>query len=414
MPQTDMKGYVPAIRRWWPTLLAAAVTAGVVGAAMSIILPDRYEARSQLLVGPVNASADAQRTAGTLARTYAELIVSETFLTAAVDELGLSETPEDLREERVQASGSTQTRFVVITANQTDPQRAADLVNFLADRLIAAARQGSRDSPEGIVTVIDRAVPPTEASGPSLPILAGASALAGLISMLLFIIATEHFSDRVRDADDLVAASGAELLGTISLKHADPDSLTPKRRDALRPIVNSLLAIGEGGPSAVTIVPVDSDVASELVPELARAASEYGKRVVVVDGVTGAARPMGASYRMASAPLPGGVVGAIDLERAAAVLDAARKGSDLVLVAAPAIAASPAGLVWGAAAGSSILVAEARGSTRAAVHEAAVAISAAGGKLTAVIATTSGSRLRRRPATLEATPQRVTSSRSRG
>ena len=87
MRQTELRGYLPALRRWWPEVVASALIAGVAAALIAGALPKTYEARSQLLVGPVNATADGQRAAATLARTYAELIVSESFLDAAVNEL---------------------------------------------------------------------------------------------------------------------------------------------------------------------------------------------------------------------------------------------------------------------------------------------------------------------------------------
>lgn len=416
MRQTEVRGYLPALKRWWPTLLAATITAGIVGASMSFILPDQYEARSQLLVGPVNASADAQRAAGTLARTYAELILSETFLAAAIDELGLSETPEELREERVQASGSTQTRFVVIIATQPDPERAAELVNFLANRLIEVSDEGGAESPEGVVTVIDPAVPPTEPSGPTAPILGLVAALAGLISMLLLAVATEHFGDRVRDSDDLAATAGAELLGVIDVGGAPSDEpVTAKRREALRRIASALLVESDGhlgGGAAVAVVPVAEETSREVITDLARTLGEFGRRVAVIDGTSGferaALRPTGA-VRLPAEP----TTGTTDAARARAIVDAARDGADIVVVATPALVASSDALVWAGATGSTMLVAAERGHSRMAVRNAVTSIVAAGGSIRGVLAT-KAKRQRRRSVTGDPAAQRVTSPRSRG
>ena len=203
MRQTELRGYLPALRRWWPTLLASALIAGLAGTLMATALPKSYEARSQLLVGPVNANADAQRAAASLARTYAELIVSESFLRAAIDELHLTETVEELEEDLVRASGSNTTRFVVILAKQETAQKAADLANFLSDRLIDIAAEGRADSPEGEVSVIDTAAPPSEPSGPRMSVLALAAAMAGGLGALLLAVASEYFGDRVRDGTDM-------------------------------------------------------------------------------------------------------------------------------------------------------------------------------------------------------------------
>lgn len=414
MRQTEVRGYLPALRRWWPTLLAATITAGVVGASMSLILPDQYEARSQLLVGPVNANADAQRSAGTLARTYAELVVSETFLAAAVDELGLAETPEELREERVQASGSTQTRFVVIIATQHTPAAAAELVNFLANRLIEATDEGDTDSPEGVVTVIDPAVPPTEPSGPSAPILALAAGLAGLISMLLLSVAAEHFGDKVRDRDDLAATAGADLLGVIDVGGSVTEAIPAKRRDALRRVASALLSEAGGQGGAVAVVPVAEDTSREIITDLARTVTDFGKRVAVIDGTAGferAALSQGGTIRYSTSAAPAGTPDAV---RVQAMVESARAGSDVVLVATPALAASSDALVWAGATGATVLVAPERGTSRTVIRDAAGAVTAAGGAIRGVVATKFKRQRRRSTAVADPAAQHATSSRSRG
>lgn len=418
MRQTEVRGYVPALKRWWPTLLATTITAGLVGASMAIILPNQYEARSQLLVGPVNASADAQRAAGTLARTYAELIVSETFLAAAVEELGLSETPEELREERVRANGSTQTRFVVITATQRSPEGAANLVNFLANRLIEVSDEGSAASPEGVVTVIDPAVPPIEPAGPSGPVLGIVAALAGLLSMLLLAVASEHFGDRVRDRDDLAATADADLLGVIDVGRAESDPMTQQRRDTLRRIASALLLDNDGRVStgsAVAVVPVAEETSREIAVDLARTLGEFGRRVAIMDGTSGIERAaMGVSGATGLAATSEAGPGTHDAARAHALIEGARKDSDMVVVATPALSTSSDALVWADAAGSIVLVASERGHSRSSIRNAVTAITAAGGTIRGVLATKSRGSRGRSVTVTDPSAQRVTSTRSRG
>jgi capsular polysaccharide biosynthesis protein len=399
MRQTELRGYLPALRRWWPEVVASALIAGVAAALIAAALPKTYEARSQLLVGPVNATADGQRAAATLARTYAELIVSESFLDAAVNELQLSQTPEQLTE-LVRATGSNTTRFVVILAEQDTPEKAAELANFLADRLIAAVAGGVADSPDGAVSVIDRAAPPTEASGPGISLLALAGAMAGGLGALLLAMAAEYFGDAVRDGNDIAEAAGRPLLGTVDMNvrttrygTAVPDKLE------LRRIAIAMLLDPDGWPRSVAVVPIDTHDGSTLTMEIARALTEFGKRVTVVrdepeaihesDGIDEPEAIVGASGNSAGSP---NIVGtqlsahsAFSKDKALAVVANLLNDADVVLVASPSLVTSPHGLIWSSVVDSTILSAYQRGATRKAVLHATEALVAAGATIDGVV-----------------------------
>lgn len=420
MRQTELRGYLPALRRWWPTLLASALVAGVAGAALSAVLPVTYEARSQLLVGPVNATADAQRAAGTLARTYAELIVSETFLEAAISQLQLTETTKELREEHVQASGSNTTRFVVIVAEQDTPQKAAALADFLGDRLILLASLHRADSPEGLVSIIDPAEPPTESSGPRMSVLALAAAMAGGLAALLLIVAAEYFGDRVRDGDDLANAAGHPLLGTIDLRQGssplgERDETIPRR------IASKVLLGTTASPMSVALVPIDTDDGSALAAQLAGALTDFGKRVTIVTDGPGSAVAARATSRkgvlnilgpqaapkstlneeaapvskVSGNPTRKAVGNArlaqaspqpvVDKENSAEVTEKALKDADVVIIASQSLSVSPHGLIWSSVVDATVLVSHEGGSTRKAVRHAAEALTAAGATIIGVV-----------------------------
>ena len=65
--------FLTVLRRWRGMLAAAALTAGVIGYLVASSGTPTYEARSVLLVGPINTDLDTLRAAGQLAHTYAEL-----------------------------------------------------------------------------------------------------------------------------------------------------------------------------------------------------------------------------------------------------------------------------------------------------------------------------------------------------
>lgn len=395
MPQTELRGYVPSLRRWWPTLLASALAAGVTGAILAMALPNEYEARTQLLVGPVNASADAQRAGGTLARTYAELVMSESFLSAAISELDLDQTTEELREEKIGASGSTQTRFVVITAKQDDPETAAAVANFLADRLIELTDEGRAESPEGELRVIDSAEPPVEPSNPRTSLIALAAALAGGIVALLLAVAAEYLGDWIRDGQDLADSAGSTLLGRVDLNRTAAASNAAYIME-LRHIASVLLVAGGGELRSVAVVPVGGEEQPAVAIQIARAATDFGKRVVVLVDEGDSDVDLGSIGAVTLRTVGFTGLASLDPQSARRIIDDALKTSDVVVLAAPSLETSSHALLWASAADAAILAASVRGSTRSAVRRASEALTAAGARVEGIVAVKAARRRRAR------------------
>ena len=69
----ELSGYLETARRWWWTLLIATWVAGLAGYIVATRIPPTYEARSTLLVGPIQGDLNTLRASGQLALTYAEL-----------------------------------------------------------------------------------------------------------------------------------------------------------------------------------------------------------------------------------------------------------------------------------------------------------------------------------------------------
>jgi uncharacterized protein involved in exopolysaccharide biosynthesis len=71
------------LRRWWPTLLIATWVAGVTGFLVASALPPRYEAETQVLIGPSSGDIDTLRASSMLVQTYAQLASSDEVLKPA-------------------------------------------------------------------------------------------------------------------------------------------------------------------------------------------------------------------------------------------------------------------------------------------------------------------------------------------
>ena len=79
----ELTGFVPIIRRWLGVILIATAVAAGVGLLLGASAEKTYEARAQLLVGPLSTDADTMRASGDLGQTYAELATTGGVLSRA-------------------------------------------------------------------------------------------------------------------------------------------------------------------------------------------------------------------------------------------------------------------------------------------------------------------------------------------
>jgi polysaccharide biosynthesis transport protein len=292
----------PIMRRWWWVLCVATLLAGLAGHVVVRQLPAEYEARTRLLVGPNITDVDTLRASGQLARTYAELVTSQSVLEATSARLGLASTPASLTEAiRPTADGAT--RLLIIRVRNADPERAAAIANELAAQLGELAA-GSSDRPDGLVTVIDPAIPGSPV-GTSDMLVALLAAVAGLSLTFIVILVTEHFSESLGSDTDIARHGGLDVLCTVKtsagpLSRTFPGSFDPAR---LRGEGHRVLAAkiemsarawnGRGGEeearsdrsirTIVVLGATGSGSTGAVAVSLASSLAEYGRRVVLID-----------------------------------------------------------------------------------------------------------------------------------
>lgn len=218
-----LTGYLTVLRRWWWSLLIATWAAGLAGYVVASSLTPTYEAAARVLVGPVNADIDTVRAASLLAGTYSELVASEPVVQSAVNDIGLTEPPIDVR-----STADETTRLITIRVQYSDAATSAALANALADELIQLSRQGTV-RPEGEVRTIEPAVAPLEPIAPRVGLITGLTAVAGLVGALLLVLVLDLFDDRLKEVEELDEV-GVPLIGRIP-------SHRPPTGDADRPLV---------------------------------------------------------------------------------------------------------------------------------------------------------------------------------
>lgn len=385
---------VAIVRRWWLLLVLATVVGGVLAYQLASASTARYEATTQLLVGPINADSDVLRAAGQLAITYAELAQSDGTLAVATQDLDVAQ-PEDVR---VTATGSEVTRLLTITVRYPDADTAAAIANALGAELadLASGENGNASGGvEGRVGVIEEATAPTAPVQPEVEAIAVLGGLGGFVTATTLLIAVEQLSRRIRSASDLSDASGVPVLAVLGSQRPSPDGREAAERLVVSGISHSRTARSfrtaaarletleqHGGPvRTIVIAGTDSGEGSgDVAANLAASLAELGERVVLADadplqsgiapllglnGAVGNARnsnlvpvPVRSPHPLlVAAPNAWMRQSRIDAEGAALLLDELKDNADIVVIHAGQAPSSLPTLVWAGLADATVLVA---------------------------------------------------------
>lgn len=146
--------YINMIRRWLWLVVLATISAGLIAFWVSSRQPVTYEARSRLIIGPgiegLNPGEKDFSTGGRLMQTYAELVTTRTVLQKVIDNLGLQITPDAL-ERQLTIRPTTETQFLTIIVEDSNPEQATAIANALAEELVFLSPTGDSESGAAVV-----------------------------------------------------------------------------------------------------------------------------------------------------------------------------------------------------------------------------------------------------------------------
>jgi len=142
--------YIFNLGRRWLWLLGVGALLGLgAGLGVSLLLAPVYEAQATLLLNQASSPAGPQYTdllAGDrLGKTYADLILRRDVLQAAISELQLPLTPDELAAQ-ADAEPIRDTQLVAVRVRNSDPHRAADLANRLCTVFVARLGSTTQDA----------------------------------------------------------------------------------------------------------------------------------------------------------------------------------------------------------------------------------------------------------------------------
>jgi succinoglycan biosynthesis transport protein ExoP len=136
----DLQRQIAIIRSWFPLLIVSVLLAAGTTFVVSSFLPKTYEAKATLIVGQslsaVNPDYSQVLVSQRLSTTYAAVAATRPMLASVIAQLDLGVTSDEL-SKRVRAEAPLDSTLLTITAEDTDPVRAAAIANALAAELIA-------------------------------------------------------------------------------------------------------------------------------------------------------------------------------------------------------------------------------------------------------------------------------------
>jgi capsular polysaccharide biosynthesis protein len=369
----ELNGFFPIIRRWLAVILAATVVATIVGLVLGASAAETYEARAELLVGPLSTDSDTMRASGDLAQTYAQLATSNSVLATASRELDLPLA--DLRTG-VRATANSTTRFLVIRARSHDADDAADIANAISLRLLELGKQDPT-RPEGQLRVIDPAGAPGSPTSPRLELIVPLAALAGLLGSITLVLLFEFVGDNAESAEKIEELTGSPTLalGGKSLRRDgpnDPFRIIATQVDLAAPSVRCVLLTG------IT----DDDGTDEVADRLAEVWSQRRPTVAILDARSGELQLVPARGGAARTPLRRAAGDrpsrpeAITFEEAEALRSEATASGGLLIVLGGPATASAATLVWARVADVTVLSIRRFRARRTAISEAVANLAA--------------------------------------
>lgn len=427
--------YWKALVKSWALILVLVVVGGAAAAAYAFSRPDSYEATSEVFVSTPQGSTTDQLSQGSqftqnLVASYTKLASSPKVLSPVISQLGLDTTPERLATH-VATANPLDTVIVQITVTESNPDQAASIANAIADSLrtvtVELSPTSSTGSPQVSMTVIATAAAPTAPSGPNRLLLIVSGLVAGLLIGIVVAVIRTAVDTRLRDVRDVEQASAAPAVGTVRRAADDaaalvvtPDTTSPLAEDYRR-VGATLEFAAPDGTKTLLLAPVSAGATStEVTLNVAAAAAERGRRVVIVDAdlrgrqittltgvdssrglsevLSGSVAPLAAVVEWKGVSvLPAGATQsnphfALGKTALATTLAALADTFDLVVVDAPAFREFADALTLSHAVDATVLVASARSTRRADLTAAVEQLEAVESVVAGVVLTEVGGR----------------------
>ncbi|MDP9239651.1 MAG: Wzz/FepE/Etk N-terminal domain-containing protein, partial [Actinomycetota bacterium] len=285
----------------WRLIGTCALAGLLLAGLVSVTQSKAYEATSEILVSPNVALSNADGVSSAYvaglftqqrAQSYVDLCTSSAVLNPVAKELGIKGAP-DLAGHVDVKWVEPSTALVKIKVTYGSAQTAADIANGIAKELsvvvdrIERPRDGSTP-PVKVATAAVAEVPTSPVRPkPTLYLLIGL--FAGLAVGIPLVLARLLLDRTVTDSVALAEATGEPPLGVIGRHRSGVvvrDEPRSPAADAFRKLrVSMQFALPAGSAHSVVVTGAQPGAgASNVAANLAAAAAEAGRQVILVDG----------------------------------------------------------------------------------------------------------------------------------
>jgi len=350
----ELNGLVPIIRRWLGVILVATAVATGIGLLLGASAEKTYEARAEMLVGPLSTDTDTMRASGDLAQTYAQLATTNSVLSTAARDLDL---PVGQLRTGVRATANSTTRFLVVRARSHNAEDAADIANSISLQLLELGKSDP-SRPEGQIRVIDPARPPSTPVSPRLDLIVPLAALAGLLGSLTLVLLFEFVGDTAESIEKVDALTGVPTLAVKQRRRErggaddasgdlEPYRIIATQVDLAAPHVGCVLITG------VT----EGDGTDSIARRLAAVWARRRPSVTLLDLGTGEVTQLSGPSRPVRQVLAGrgGDPESMTIAEAKSIRDQITDGGGVLVILGQPATSSAATLVWARVADVTVL-----------------------------------------------------------
>ncbi|MEB7505234.1 YveK family protein [Arthrobacter koreensis] len=302
----ELSEYLLLFRRRLLLILFIVFLAVDAAILVSWVSPKSYEARADLFVKAQSSSSssyeDSQFTLQRV-KNYPDLVRSPQVLVPVAEKLGNDMTASSLAQ-RVSAENPKDTVYVRVTASAASGEEASVIANLVAESLADQIRllENDEDSRAAVVDpqITVPADPPAHPSSPDIVTNLVLGAFGGLFLGLLAAIVTDRRGAALHSAEDVVTASGVELIGRMPVLGRSARLPLRKQVSAdteLRSLLTRIL-LRTGGQLPRIVLATGacqrSTVSGEMMlEEWGRFIADSGRRVCVLQGDDAVRTPFG-------------------------------------------------------------------------------------------------------------------------
>lgn len=213
-------------------VISVIVTFVVVFAAVcayTLLTPPKYTATSQVFATfSTSSSSDSSQddfnslnSAGSYIsnqiKSYPTLATTEAVLQPVIDQLGLNSTVSQLAAQ-LTVTNPTDTAFVNISVEDTNPKEAADIANTVAKSMktvVEDSLYSSNSKSPVTLSVVQQAQEPSGPSSPKITLNMAIGIVGGLILGIIVALLKDLFSTRIEEAFELQEYIDAPIMGRI-------------------------------------------------------------------------------------------------------------------------------------------------------------------------------------------------------